>query len=395
MKKFVKAPVKLYLISPREPCGATWLINCFLALGIKTYRETVDQTMWLSNGDRWKLNPDEKLLKKWLPTLSEQDQFQFRDDFEVEWAHKWPTGETRDCKVIYFVRDPRDALFSRYKREAPQASYQEFLDFPDPANLLDKLDSWNLFNEVWLSQPNVKFFRFEEYKQDARATLQDVLSYAGIATDSVEIDDTITRSSFEAAAAAEVRYRETHPEDNQIINRASQVGAWKNSDVTSIALDISIRCGAMMSRMGYDLDNVTDSQPCSFLPHSKALQFYRKLDVPTDFWSRSEDGREATRLTDIVDFSRNLEVAILDKYQLLSYESWQLLTTMKRFLKYHDLGSCDRLAALMNKSSDGPVVFWRMNNYLRSRGFKLPTSIRLFALRFFDFLKLIRIRRSR
>jgi len=153
---------KIYLVSPREPSGATWLINCLLELGIMTYRYS-PAGMWRNETGRWFLNSHEHVLRKWLPALVDHSSFQFRDDLEVQWMHEWFTDAYADNEILYFVRDPRDALFSRFKREAPQLSFREFAAFPDVYTLLDKVANWWLYNKTWLAHPRVTVFRFEDY----------------------------------------------------------------------------------------------------------------------------------------------------------------------------------------------------------------------------------------
>lgn len=323
---------KVFLISPREPCGATWLINCLLVLGIKTYRSTVDGGMWIKNGDGFALNPREEILKKWLPVLSEKGKFQFREDIEVEWAHIWPTGATVGVKIIYFIRDPRDALFSRYCREAPNVTFREFLDFPDSQTLLDKIDTWCLFNEAWLQQPNLMVCRFEDYKRDAFATLQTVLEGIGINADPDVIGEAVLRSGYERAAAAEKRFREANPQDKQIINRASQVGSWKAAGLENEMSDITERCRYLLSRFGYSEDGATTA-PLSYRPNSDLLRFYRQLRVPADFWERPADGREKLRTMAVFDLSMDVSLQMFDTHRLEIYERWQLLNGIDEFIR--------------------------------------------------------------
>lgn len=368
--------LKLYLISPREPCGATWLINCFLALGIKTYRTTVGGDMWIPAGSGWILNPDEEPLKKWLPALSDAQHFTFLDGIEVEWAHIWPTGKTADARVIYFIRDPRDALFSRYRRESPEVSFKEFLDFPDPQTLLGKLETWNLFNEAWLSQPDLMVFRFEDYKQDALATLKAVLGFSGITASEPAIRKAVERSGFERAAAAEKHYREAHPEDTQIINRASQVGSWKDPELAAEVAEITGRCGGMMSRFGYLPARERNTKPCSYLPHSGRLRFYRNLSVPGGFWERTSDGQEQGRTMAAIALAMKINVAELDKYRLQPYEKWQLLSGLQELLRADGGRVNQRLRAIQSESSSIPHLAWRINEFLSRHDIRLPRSLK-------------------
>lgn len=373
---------KIYLISPREPCGATWLINCLLVLGIKTYRRTVGDDMWLPRGGEWTLNPLEEQLKKWLPALSEAPQLRFRDDLEVEWAHIWPTGSTANARIIYFIRDPRDALFSRYRREAPDASFGQFLAFPDTRTLLDKVENWNLFNEVWLAQPDLAIVRFEDYKQDALATLRSAVAMLGLAVSESALTDAVTRSGFERAAAAEKRYREEHPEDTQVINRASQVGSWQDPSLAAEAADIADRCGALMARFGYLPAPARAAPPRSYRPQSDALRFFRILRVPAGFWERPDDGNGQARLGATAALSSSLDAAELEKYRLPDYERWQLLGALREFARSVGARLGPQLEAMQANPSTVPNLGWRINEFLALHALWIPDPIKISLRKF-------------
>ncbi len=370
-------PVKIYLISPREPSGATWLINCFLELGIKTYRETLGE-MWMpAAGGGHVLNPVENHLRKWLPMLSRQKVFHFRPDIEVEWAHHWPQRQHAGHRIVYFVRDPRDALFSRYRRESPDLSFQEFLDFPDPRTLLDKATNWCLFNEAWLSQPDIRAFRFEDYKQDARRTLEDVLGYLGLRVDEPALLGALEASTFEKAAEAEKRYRAENPEDVQLINRASQVGNWRASDDAASIAGIADKAAALLARFGYE------AQPGEAgyggLPQAEVLGFFRRLTVDDAFWRRLREAPRAQAMAEgqvqrLHDFMRSLDDTLLRRSGLSHHEIHTLLCSLDEFaaacpgarLAHLDWPRQHRLARL----------WWRWADFSRARGFRLPAWAR-------------------
>lgn len=327
--------------------------------------------MWVKERGSWVLNPIEEPLKKWLPVLSEARHLSFRDDLEVEWAHIWPTGKTANAKIIYFIRDPRDALFSRYRRESPDVTFKEFLDFPDGQTQLDKIETWNLFNESWLAQPDLMVFRFEDYKQDALATLRSVLEFSGIIVSESAMLEAVERSGFERAVAAEKHYREIHPEDTQVINRASQVGSWKDPSLSAEAAEIVERCGGLMTRFGYLAAQGHDKKP-SYLPHSRLLRFYRNLNVPADFWDRPNDGREQERIMTTVTLSMELNEAELGRYHLQPYERWQLVSGMQEFLRALGEWTGRQLSEIQTQSSAVPSLAWRISEFLAVRGVRLP-----------------------
>jgi len=242
---------KFLLVSPREPSGATWLINCLLELGVKTYRQSA-RPMWRPTTLGFELESHEAILRKWLPALTDHAVFQFSNGIEVEWTHSWPRGAVENIPVIYFVRDPRDALFSRYKREAPEVGFEAFLRFPDAQTLLDKVDTWKLFSAYWLNHPDRDVVRFEDYKLSPEDTLGKVLAFMKLDAKRADILSAIENSTSERATSAEQKYRQEHPEDDQVINRSGRAGEWRNlaSEQDAFA-EISRRCVELTKALGY------------------------------------------------------------------------------------------------------------------------------------------------
>ncbi len=323
---------KIFLMSPREPSGATWLINCFLELGIKTYRESTDG-MWRRSRKGYVLNSHEEILKKWLPSLWEKDYFSFRNDVEIQWSHEWPTEIHYRHKVIYFVRDPRDSLYSRYKRESPDQSFEEFIDFPDVNTLLNKIDNWRLFNLSWLEHPDQKVCRFEDYKQDAGKVLMEVLDYIGLKFASADIERAVKASTYESAAAAEARYKNDRPEDNELINRGGKAGEWKQGHISqTVVARIQNECSDVMHMFGYlpaDKAPLTDySKLISSLP------FMQRLKLPPKVME-NKYGHDPVPAA--LGFARSLSVELLTRSKLKSYEisclleSCESLTQALRF----------------------------------------------------------------
>lgn len=246
---------KVYIVSPREPSGATWLINCFLELGIKCYRVQESQ-MWIKTECGYVLTKEENILKQWLPILSLKKSFFFREDIEVQWTHEWPQEKFEGHKIIFFTRDPRDSLYSRYKRESPNLAYDEYINFLDDKSLLDKIDNWVLFHLSWIQNSNLKIFSFEDYKKDAYLTLNSILSWIKVDFNENMKVEAIKNSTSEIASLAEKRYLETTNIEDKV-NQGGIVGRWKeNYDETcNVSISIEQRASFLMSKLGYDITN--------------------------------------------------------------------------------------------------------------------------------------------
>ena len=321
----------VYLPSPREPSGATWLINCLLELGVRTFRYSPGG-MWRHDRGRWLLNSHERLLCKWLPALSDHESFDFRDDVEVQWMHEWRSEKYVDSQIIYFVRDPRDALYSRYRREAPQLSFAEFAAFPDARTLLDKIVNWKLFNEGWLSHPRLTVVRFEDYKADAARTLRLVLDAMGLQYGPADIVRAVRNSTYDRAAAAERAYRAEHPEDTQIINRSGLPMEWQTGRIDrDVVARIESLCAGLLERLGYS-SPAAKHQVISLQRHLPRLRFFGQVvldraNEPADAHPAADDAFLRT-----FEFAMALTPDLLTRAGLPAYELAQLKASLVEYL---------------------------------------------------------------
>lgn len=325
---------KIYLISPREPSGATWLINCLLELGIKTYRNS-NPSMWIKSGRHYQLSPHEDILKKWLPALWDHPVVSFRYDIEVEWSHVWPAPVVNDFQVIFFTRDPRDSLFSRYKRESPEQTFEEFIHFPDVDTLLDKAHNWRLFNLSWMAHPRQKVFRFEDYKDNDAEVLASVLDFIGLEYPPLAVKQALAASTFLRAAEAEGKYRLEHPDDCELINRAGKAGEWSQGGVPANAVSyIETICADAMQTLGYFCGEQSQQCRVDYSRLSNTLPFMQKISLPD--WARySNDG--AKLLEPALEFARTVDYGQLARARLRPYEVAQLLDSLKTLARANSI----------------------------------------------------------
>lgn len=253
---------KIFLVSPSLPSGASWLINCFLELGIRTYRISPEPQMWLREGSGYVLHPREQVLKKWFPVLSEYKCFAFREDLEVEWVHEWPNARFDGAEIIYFIRDPRDSLYSQYTRMKLDLPFREFVRSPDPQTLLGLVDNWRLYNLRWLVYSGgLLFFRFEDYKKNAAGLLNRILDSIRVPVGQEEIQRVVEASTQEKAALAERKYQKTNPQDTRIINQGGKIWAWKEyPEICEVMTEIERQNQDLMAYFGYHQPPVTADQ---------------------------------------------------------------------------------------------------------------------------------------
>lgn len=370
---------KIYLVSPREPSGATWLINCFLELGIITYRIS-KQSMWYEESDKFFLNSRENMLKKWLPALSNHENFEFRSDIEIEWTHEWPTKKFDGHQIIYFIRDPRDSLYSRYKRENPDLSFREFIEFLDPYTLLNKIDNWYLFNKFWLSREELKVFRFEDYKKDAHGLLENILRYINLDFSTNLIDSAIDASSFEKAVEAEKRYREKNPEDNEIINRGGKVGSWKELDYEREVISvIENRAADLLTHFDYIPEMIKDGTvTMNYMHNLRLLSFFKTIKLESGLIDHRHTDIYNSINQDVISFAYSLDRELIIKSNLEDYEVKILINSLSEYIHNLQAETDRRFIALY--SQDGSTGGYFLNLFKLTKNHIYLTKVPLIYL---------------
>ena len=107
------------IVSPQFPCGAAWLANALLELSIPI------RDLWgFDTAQEWSRNADGTYTytasrlpwRQTLASLREGRSFNFREDISPRFSHDWPWQCGISKPVILMVRDPRDALYSEWRR---------------------------------------------------------------------------------------------------------------------------------------------------------------------------------------------------------------------------------------------------------------------------------------
>ncbi len=208
----------LDVVSAELPCGTSWLASMLLECGYPIWNPwNVDMSLewkhhdgtayeYFYQGDPW---------SRVLPGLVSGRRFDFRGDLVPRFSHatpgQWPLGP----RLVLFVRDPRDALFSAWRRvQKSQADAPAFVDWvqqidpiwqvPRAAAYLLHLATWKHYAE--LHNTSYLIIRFEDVKANARAEfrrLQDFLPGNLDALGEVQIERALDRSTFETVKSVE------------------------------------------------------------------------------------------------------------------------------------------------------------------------------------------------
>ena len=383
----------ILLASPREPSGGSWLVNCLLELGVRvSLQPTVDHD-WRSARDRqqpsamwqptrdggWRLNPRAEGLKKWLPILGQHEALYFRNDAEVLYVQDLPRVELAGARTVLFVRDPRDAIHSLYRRNRPSMSLEEFVGLPHPETLLDAIGHWRLFVESWLALDGALVYRFEDYKADAEGLLTRIVSDLGLAASPVSLARAAAESTFEKARGAEERYHAAHPRDEEVAMRAGQVGEWMTSpDPRELSREIERRIGPLLMRLGYDVHAELEAVPkIEGISHLHFLTVFERINLPPDLREAavSSDPMACPRLPEVLRFASTVDAHLIRRARLHPRDARTLLDSLQEYVTAWQDCQRGRLQAARAEFDDGGAYHMtRIRELMASRREATPSG---------------------
>ncbi|MBT6490704.1 MAG: hypothetical protein HOK97_13125, partial [Deltaproteobacteria bacterium] len=240
-------PVKWHLVSPTEPSASSWLLNCFLVLGIRCERN-IGSPMWHRRGDEYIVEPGQSDLFSFLPVLSDQETFHFRNDILVEFSHDFPSVQKfKDANVILFTRDPRDSMYSQYRRLGERDSFEEYLSSIESRTLLPRIDYWRLFHLLWMSFPGVRVYRCEDYRADAQQLLGRILEQMGLHYSAEDIARAVASSTQEKTISAEKNQKAKGVDTHVVRNQGNNGSKWRDEDRVRTSRKIESIAGDAMN----------------------------------------------------------------------------------------------------------------------------------------------------
>ena len=208
----------LDVISSELPCGTSWLASTLLECDCPIWNPwNVDMSLeWkYLGGTAYEYFYPGNPWSRVLPGLVTGRQFDFRTTVVPRFSHAtpghWPLAE----RLVIFVRDPRDALYSAWRRsqklQPDLAPFVDWLQHIDPtwgvprcAAYLLHLATWKQYAE--LSNTPHLVIRFEDVKADARAEFRRVQDFVPVALNSLpesQIERALSMSTFEAVKTVE------------------------------------------------------------------------------------------------------------------------------------------------------------------------------------------------
>jgi len=231
------------IISAPFASGLAWLINILLELDVRCTHVSTnkDGTHW-GPGDEGRIRIGDYSFAhlRWhLPVLRERREFTFREPIEVFWEHRLDLARHVHRPTLLYVRDPRDAIYSLYRRDyAHSLSFEDYLRRPDiwPDHFPDMFqlpppETWACFHWFWMHLsplPPVQAMTFESMRAEPVARIEEVLRFLGVDRTRAEIESALAASTFERARQTMVEL-EQQTGRNFLTARRGKVGEWKET----------------------------------------------------------------------------------------------------------------------------------------------------------------------
>ena len=202
------------VVSPELPCGAAWLANCFLELNIPVWNPwnvEVENEWKRLSPFHYQYTASQQPWRQVLPALQYLREYQFNPKHAASFRHQWPFAKEKGRRLIFFVRDPRDALFSYWRRtihneaefSLPFENFVHSRYFHHPFSFREYL---LIFLRLWkdqLSETNHLIVRFEDYRNNSRQTLKRVLNFLNMEIEDDQISRALVCSDFSAMKRVE------------------------------------------------------------------------------------------------------------------------------------------------------------------------------------------------
>lgn len=176
------------IASPELPCGAAWLASCLVEIGVPLWKPwgIDDQASWERvEGRRWRYQHEGSGWSRLVPGLVDGRTFKLLANPVPQFTHAWPGQLPLPPRLILFVRDPRDALYSNWQRvrrlnTEAESSLSDYLATPTPGIQLPPQVWLGYFLAAWKAASELRptlIVRFEDAKTQPIATLRKVIRF--------------------------------------------------------------------------------------------------------------------------------------------------------------------------------------------------------------------------
>lgn len=204
------------IVSPELPCGAGWIGNVLLELGIPIWDPWgADMgAEWVHCGARrYRYQRPDEGWRRLLPALQHGREFAFREAPVPRLGHHWP-GQYAALPAVVVVRDPRDALYSAWRRERALGALPADLEFAQFVHAPFRTWplSWAAYLTLHVSRWQAQLLhsgglilRFEDFKRDPLTQARRVLEMLRVHVSEGELAEALSVSDHSSVKQAEDR----------------------------------------------------------------------------------------------------------------------------------------------------------------------------------------------
>ena len=236
----VGAPGKLQVVSAQMPCGAAWLANALIELGL-----SISNLWGFDTAAEWQLGADGSRRyvaehgpwRQTLAALQPGRRLPPAVGPDVVFSHSFPWALPVAEQRILIVRDPRDALHSEWQRQRRNAGcelgFEQFLrsDFFDTG--LAQIDYlwWHLqaWTSIWQSAASpCLLIRFEDFKRQPTQALRRIASWLQLIASEADIANACECSDVRHLQSLESKIAEQSSHSRQF-NRRGQAYEWRQA----------------------------------------------------------------------------------------------------------------------------------------------------------------------
>ncbi len=166
------------------------------------------------------------------------------------------TFTTKFPKVLYIIRDPKDAYVSYYhyllKRLPAGTTFKNFLRIENyrPSN-------WYQHVTDWEKHPNILIVKYEDLKSDTFAEMSKILNFLNFKVDDSKLQKAINEASFENMKVIEKEkgrpyVNEEEKKKSTDFMRKGTIGDWKNYFDDDDLNYIQNECGYLIEKYAYN-----------------------------------------------------------------------------------------------------------------------------------------------
>lgn len=253
------------IVSPQAPCGVGWLGNCLLELGISLWQPWDRPTngLWQRIAPhRYRFLDRSDRVSTWrqtLPALEVGRVFDFNPNLVPKISHRRQRVLSSDKKLIFFVRDPRDALYSEWRRQGvnnkqDDLDFESFLAAPFHNRPCSNLQTLKMFLADWqaaLSDTPHIILRFEDYRQAPYKTLSRALDFFSLGCSKSQIHAALQASDFRVGKAIEAQREEAGVLKNRLY-RAGIPMEYKQTFTPAMLKHFSPDFAPLLEWLGYE-----------------------------------------------------------------------------------------------------------------------------------------------